>query len=166
MSARENTQAAVMAQLKNNVDPQVIANDLDISISKVKRIEKEYNRMLENGAVEELLAIGGDVLLQADIDDEDELAEDIKRVTKGVVGLERLQGDLQASAQAINMRIRSLLMGVETAGELETLTSCLCKLQESFFNSKTMQVNVQNNFGQDTGEKTYGAFLSDKPGDN
>lgn len=160
MSEQENIKQAAMGQLANFIEPEVIANDLNIPLSRVKRYSRELKEAQAAGAVDELLTLGVDHI------DPATLTEQTKDVLDGVKGLERLQLATQQTAMVINNKVKILASSVDSAGELETLTACLCRLQDAFFNNnKAPQLNIQNNFGQETGQATYGNFLSDKPAD-
>ena len=80
-----------------------------------------------------------------------------------VSGLQVLDMTLQNTALNLANRINSMAMSAGGSDELVTLTDALCKLQNAFFNSNKVQVNVQNNIGGEGG-KTYSAFMGDKPG--
>jgi plasmid maintenance system antidote protein VapI len=148
---------------QHDLTARMISEELDISYSAVLRLEKQYNEAKMNGTVNKLINIDEAVLITAAdaLGLESELAGEL---TKGLVGLERLATEFQATALQINTKARSLIMSVEHTSELVEITDMLCKLNTSFVNSNQTQVNVQNNFGgEQNAPSRYSQYLSDTP---
>lgn len=150
-----------IAKFSQDEDPKVIAADLEVSYTKILRWRREYEEAVANNTINELLDNSEEALALVSSTLVTEMPE--AEIVKGVTGLERLNSELQATAFALNNRIRLEAMKVEHMSELKDLTDCLCKIQDSFFNSKAVSVNVQNNY-QAEGSPAYGEFLSDVPG--
>jgi hypothetical protein len=165
--ASEDKQLALI-QLVNGDDPAHIAKNLGLTLATVIRYKNELAKAEVDGNINTLIGLDAHVLEKmagdAILDVPGELlpaaTESADAIVSGVAGLQRLEGDLQATARQLNTRIRSMTMLAENVGEVSELTSALCKLQDTFFGKGT-QVNVLNNFG---GSEAYGQFLSDKPG--
>lgn len=161
----ENDKYKVISLLQNNVTPRDIVEQVDVSYSMVLRLKREYENAKLNNTLDQL--IDTDKLLLAKIDDELSSVANMKgsvaALTKGLDGLERLSDELQKTALNINTRVNSLILSIETMSELEIAADILCKMQTAFLNKNMTQVNVQNNFGNDTPK--YSQFLGDKPSD-
>jgi len=156
----EEKKYKALAKLNEGVDPKVIAADLETSYATILRWRREFDTAMEAGKLNELLAEDpeGMALLAA----ESTIDMPTDELIKGATGLQRLNSELQATAFKINERIRLEAMKIEHISELKDLTDCLCKLNDTFFNSKAVSVNVQNNYADNT--PAYGEFLSDVPG--
>lgn len=158
-----------LVRLFDGEQPKAIAADLDISYATVLRYKRELSTAQDEGKVNSLLANEEGVLQnmasQALADLPDELQEgaliEATAVIDGVIGLQRLEADLQQTASKINCRIRLMCGTAEQVSELVDLTDALCKLQNAFFGKGT-QVLIQNNVNG--GSESYGQFLSDTPG--
>ena len=154
-----------VVRLYQGDSPKDVAEALNVSYSKVLRWNGELKQAKIEGTLDTLLALDEEALhvmadaLVHDLPDEMKPSMDI---ISDVLGLQRLDAEMQATAFQLNNRIRLESMKVEHMSEILDLTNALCKLREAFFNSKSVQVNVQNNYSE--GETTYGAFLSDAPG--
>ncbi len=151
----------VISLLEQDTPPRDISDQLDVSYSSVIRVRGELERAKENGTISQL--IDSDKLLLEKVGEELGLQESADTLAKGMDGLERLSTELQKTALMLNTRINSLLMAVEHPSELQVYASVLCDLQKAFINTNAVQVNVQNNIGNDNAPK-YTQFLSDKPG--
>lgn len=145
--------------LSQGTDAKAVAEQLQLSESKVIRWNSEYKRHKEDGTLDKILNMEELAIVTAC-----EIAElpisvqagAIKRVT----GLQALETATQNCALHLVNRIQSMAMSVDGSGELTELVEALCKVQTAFFNSNKVQVNVQNNVGG----QPYGSFLGDKPG--
>ena len=150
--------------------PKAIAEELDISYAKVLRWKNEYVIAKQENGLKKLLKVDEDMLAELSAQFVGslpaELAEASAEATEGlsrsVGGLQKLSIELQATAITISNRIRVQVMSVDSPIELTELTKSLCLIQEAFFNSKSTQVNVQNNYTPEAA--SYGEFLGDKPG--
>ena len=158
-----------VTRMEAGVEPQKVADDLDISYATALRWRREYMAAKEQGKLGELLdldklaltvtfeAAAGTAALQGEV-----LTPAIDTLAKGVNGLQALQEQFQNTAVFLNQQIKSRAASVDHISELVELTTALCSLQNAFFNKNSTQVNVQNNFGGDN-SKPYGNFLSDVP---
>lgn len=156
----------IISLLKADHSAKDIASDLDVSYGSVLKLRRDFEEARMNGTIDTLVNMDK-LLIETAAGQLEELPNASKAavdLTKGLEGLEQLSIDLQQSASLVNTRVRSLLMSIDHASELEILTDILCKLQTSFVNKNMTQVNVQNNFGNE-GTPKYNQFLGDKPGD-
>lgn len=165
MSISDEVYYSVLSRLDNGELASALAKEYDISQNTITRWKREYETHKLNGTLDK--AYNMDKLILAKIGEvieapDDLTKEGVRSFSKKVAGLEALDVDLQQTATVMNQRIRSLLMSVETPGELETYAKCLCMLRDAFFNKNVTQVNVQNNYG---GQQGYSDFLGDKPRD-
>ena len=154
----------IFAKLQNGEVLRDIADDLNVSYSRVVRLNGEFKKAKQNNTIAELLDIGK--LSEAVV--AEKLAvpslSEAKELTKGVEGLDRLNTDLQQSALVINTRVATLVANCSSAGELESLAEIVCKLNTAFINPKGTQVNIQNNVGGGSdGTPKYTQFLGDAP---
>ncbi len=164
-----NSKYLALVRLFEDEDPKEISTDLNISYATVLRYKRELRLAQDEGKVNSLLAKEQGVLenmAQAAVCDlpaelvEGEL-EEAKSLVKGVLGLKRLEEDLQHTAHDINTRIRIMVGTAEGVGEVVELTEALCKLQNAFFGKGTQVLVQQNN---NAGGESYGQFLNDIPG--
>ncbi len=159
----DNTKYKIISLIESGHEAKDIADDLDVSYSAVLRIRKEFKEAKLNGDVAKLVDVDKLLIQQA----ADQLAipeHNVEEVTKGLSGLEVLSNDLQATASALNNKIRTLVVQAEHPSELQVYADILCNLQTSFVNKNMTQVNVQNNFGGENQGSRYSQFLGDKPG--
>ena len=168
MSRNDERMYKAISLVEAGKDKRVVSEELDISYSTVVRWCKEYQTAKIDGTIDKLLDLDKLIIAQAGAlmalpGAEETINGKVEVLTKGLSGLDKLQVDLQSSATAINSRIKSLVMSSESTSELSELTDCLCALQNAFFNSKGVQVNIQNNVD---GSSKYGSFLNDKPTHN
>lgn len=167
---KEQEKYKIVSRLLNEEDPQVIANDMDVSVNKVRRLKRELKTAQERGELQDFMNLD-EAMLKELMDIAKErvpvaIAEDADVALSGIVTqhslLDALSTDLQTTAKFLSNRIKAAAGNVQHASELEVLADALCKLQTAFFNSNATQVNVQNNYGEQQGS-VYGDFLSDKP---
>ncbi len=156
----------VISRLQNEESPKDIAEDLDISYSSILKLRREYDQAKLNGSIDSLVNMDNVVLhsVTEALAEKGISNEDISDFKDKLQGLEHLSSTLQQTALNINQRANSLLLSVEHVSELEIITDILCKLQTSFINKNMTQVNVQNNYSDNTTPK-YNQFLGDTPGD-
>lgn len=159
-----------ISRIENGEDKRTVADDLEVGYATVLRWHRDYKDAKLNGTLDQLLdmdklilATAGQLLESGALPEQ--AAAGLDRVTSGVSALEKLQSDFITTAAAVNAQIKSRLLSVEHTSELMELTECLVELQNAFFNKNTTQVNVQNNYGGESGSK-YGTFLNDKPTHN
>lgn len=157
----------ILTRLRNNEDPNAIAEDLDVSVAKVVRHKAELNNAIREDKLNTLMASAAPSAAELIDATYENAPEEVKaaagELSKGLKALERLQPELIKTASEINRRVFIMCGTAESVSEIEALTMCLCKLQATFFPSATpaMQLNIQNN---QNGGKTYGEWLGDKPG--
>ena len=154
----EDEKYKVIARLQNKEEPQAIAEILDLSYAGVLRFKKQYEQSLLNGTVDKLVDVDRMVLSTVG----DQLGVDTTELTKGLDGLDKLSLSLQTTAASINTKINSLMLSCDTMSELEIAADILCKLQTAFLNKNLTQVNVQNNYTDQSTPK-YAQYLSDVP---
>lgn len=152
---------SAVSLMMQGVSPAEIAEQLDISRSTVVRWHSEFKRHKDAGTLDKLVSLSDLAIVEAACNVE--LPELIQEAKLKVSGLQVLDMTLQNTALNLANRINSMAMSASGSDELVTLTDALCKLQNAFFNSNKVQVNVQNNIGGEGG-KTYSAFMGDKPG--
>jgi hypothetical protein len=156
----------VISRLQNDEKAKDIAEELGISYGVVLKLRRDFDQAKLNGSVDSLLNMDNVILHEVT----DELAnttissEQIGEFTEKLQGLDHLSATLQQTALNINKRANSLLLYAEHPSELEILTDILCKLQTSFINKNMTQVNVQNNYPDNSAPK-YNQFLGDTPSD-
>ena len=152
----------VIARLQEgSLTQREIADELGVSYSGVISLSKQYEQAKLNNTIDQL--VDTDKLVLHTIGEV--LEQDTAELTKGVEGLEQLSTALQRTAMQINSKASSLIMSVENPSELETYTDIIVSLQSAFLNKALTQVNVQNNYSNESAAPKYGAYLSDKPGD-
>ena len=139
-----------------------LAEELDISYSKCVRWRKELDDAKLAGDIKLFMNMDSAVIGELISSDDPQVAAAITRVTELKSSLEVLATDLQDAASLIIRHVRANVMSSPDRNNLAVATEILAKLQDSFFNSKAVQVNIQNNVG----ESKYGAFLNDKPLNN
>ena len=148
---------------------EFIAKELDISHSKVLRWRTELEIATVEGNVSKLLSMdeaavtimAEDMVKSLPEELQPPAAIELEELSSSLAGLAILDIKMQASATTLVNRITTMSSTIEHVGELEDLSSALCKLRDSFFNNKAVQVNVQNNYGE---EESYKEFLGDGPG--
>ena len=156
----------VISRLQNNEQAKDIADELNVSYGSVLKLRRDYEQAKVNGAVDTLLNMDN-VILHETVDnlvDGVITEEAISEFTEKLQGLDQLRAALQQTANNINQRASSMILSVEHVSELEILTDILCKLQTSFINKNMTQVNVQNNYSDNSTPK-YNQFLGDSPSD-
>lgn len=162
----------IVSRLLNNEEAQAIANDLDVSVNKVRRLKLELKRAQEDNKVQEfmnlseamldeLMAIAKERVPEAIQDDASTALMDLKS-THSL--MDAFAQDMLCTAKFLSGRIRVSAATTEHVSELEILSTALCNIQVAFFNSNTTQVNVQNIYGEQAGS-AYGDLLDDKPSD-
>lgn len=154
----------VMSLLQQNIPPKDIAEDIDVSYGAVLKLKRQFEEARVNGTIDKLLSAKDLVL---------DIAEEVLSVvptkeaavelTKGLNGIEHLSEQFQKTAIILDTKIRQMLISVTELHELQTAAEILCKLQTAFINKQMTQVNVQNNYGDNTPK--YNQFLGDKPSD-
>lgn len=172
MSADHNKYKALYL-ISQKMPAKEIASQVGISYATVLRYRGEYEDAELNGHLQELLnfpsAVLEDVLELASERAVVPIEGELDNIRTGLVGLQRLETDLQLTASALSNKIRSMAMGSDSAGELHDLTDSLCNLQRAFFGKDTnILVQQQNNIGQPQAadaEFAYGGLLNDKPKD-
>jgi hypothetical protein len=169
MSQQDNQRYKVLMLLADDKAPKDIAEQLDVSYATVLRYRKELEQAKIDGTIKSLLDVPAIML--------DEIASFVASnspitvdnetavIVEGVKGLGRLQDEFQSTAELISRRIRALIMSAQTPGELADLTASLCEMQKAFFNSNSVNLNIQNNLSPDNASTKYGKFLSDRPQD-
>ena len=149
-----------------------IAETLDISITRASALLKKYHDSVKAGLLQDFVDME-DVLVQeamtyalsqtpAALSAEAKQAAATISTSKSL--LNNLQEQLAVTAQNLNTRARTLAVAAQSAEELKVLADTVCALNNSFFNNKATQVNIQNNVGSNP--NTYKEFLSDKPKDH
>lgn len=164
----EETMYKVLSRLENGENMQTVANDLEVSYSKVRSWKVKYDKAKEAGMLNDVFNIDRLIIAQAADTVAEKLPEELAKEAKGKVatltngldGLESLSTELQQTARRLNQRIQALVTSSEHPSELEVYTKCICDLQNSFF-AKGTQVNVQNNYGANENTGKYKEFLSD-----
>ena len=155
----------VISRLQNNDSAKDIAENLDVSYGSVLKLKRDYEQAKINGSIDSLVNMDNVILNEVTTKLSDDISEEaIEEFTEKLKGLEHLSSVLQQTAQNINTRANSMLLSVEHVSELEIITDILCKLQTSFINKNMTQVNVQNNYSDNTTPK-YNQFLGDNPSD-
>jgi len=155
----------VISRLQNNDPARDIAENLDVSYGSVLKLKRDYEQAKINGSIDSLVNMDNVILNEVTTKLSDDISEEaIEEFTEKLKGLEHLSSVLQQTAQNINTRANSMLLSVEHVSELEIITDILCKLQTSFINKNMTQVNVQNNYSDNTTPK-YNQFLGDNPSD-
>lgn len=156
----------VISRLQNHEPAKEIAEELDISYGAVLKLRRDYEQAKANGAVDTLVNMDNVIIKEVTtkLADRGISEEAVEEFTEKLQGLDHLSTALQQTAQNINQRANSLLLSVEHVSELEIITDILCKLQTSFINKNMTQVNVQNNYSDNTTPK-YNQFLGDTPSD-
>jgi hypothetical protein len=170
---KEQQKYKIVSLLLNGSAPKDIAEELDVPYSTVLRTNRELKESQDNNTMQEFLDM--DAVLMGELMDaavertpemlKDDMKSSLANLNEAKTGMEILSAELQITAKALVIKIKSLSMGIEHVSEIESLASALCQLQNAFFNKNQTQVNVQNNFGNE-GSPKYGAFLSDKPSNN
>lgn len=140
---RQEEDKLIKAQLLGGVEINEIVTNLDVSRSRVMRLQREVENSLSQGEIEKLVQ------------------EDL--VQGGSLAV--LQSTTQQAALAVINKAKIMASTAETAGELETIGKTVTDVYKAFFVSSNPQVNIQNNFPQ-AGESKYETFLSDTPGIN
>jgi len=156
----------VISRLQNNDHAKDIAEDLDVSYGSVLKLRRDYEQAKMNGSIDSLINMDNVILneVTTKLSDDGISEEAIEEFAEKLKGLEHLSSVLQTTAQNINTKANSMLLSVEHVSELEIITDILCKLQTSFINKNMTQVNVQNNYSDNTTPK-YNQFLGDNPSD-
>lgn len=160
-------QARVINELQLNTPSPEIAAKFDISLAKVTRIKNKYETAVRNNTVDQLLALDQVLIsttteklkteLSSLSDNLDELAGEVKNKSNQLAVLD---DSLITTANIANNKLRVMISGADSAGELLILIEGLTALRNSFFNKNVTQVNIQNNNGVTQGYD----FGSDMPG--
>lgn len=164
----------VLSKLLSGESPSKITADIDeVPYSTILRWKRELDEARLNGSIADLInldsALVGELIQQVKDNSPAELSDAVESSLGEVRKMKNigdaLQEDLQRTASQFNTKIRTLALSTTSISELQSLTTILVELQTAFFNKNQTQVNVQNNYGSQ-GDSKYGAFLSDKPGNN
>ena len=139
----QQLEAAIQAQLLNNVSVDDIVADLDTTRARVLSVQRQTMQTLARGE-----------LINA--------AVDVNEVAKN--NLEILNTRAQQAAIAVIEKAKIMAANADTAGELQTIAETIAKLQVAFFKDTSTNVNIQNNYGEGNGQRKYGNFLQDAPG--
>lgn len=160
-------QARVINELQLNTPAPEIAAMFDITLAKVTRIKNKYETAVRNNTVDQLLALDQVLIsttteklkteLSSFSENLDELADAVKNKSNQLAILDE---SLITTANIANNKLRVMIAGADTAGELLVLIEGLTELRNSFFNKNVTQVNIQNNNGVSA---SYD-FSSDMPG--
>jgi hypothetical protein len=161
----ENKKMEIYGALANGRTVKEIQADYDISYASALRLSNQFKAAVDEGTVDKLIDM--DTAIWQQIKDTvtapDELIEKangtLDQLSKDVQGLQRLDIELQNTASAVNRRLFNMVQSAKQPSELETITACLCRIRDSFFNQKGVQVNIQNNVGGEA----YGDLLNDVP---
>ncbi len=160
----EDEKYKVISRLQLSEEPKDIAEQLNVSYASVLRLRREFNEAVTANTVDQL--VDTDKLLLTSVAKELEVSHDsVQSLTRGLEGLELLNTKLQTTAVSINQKVASLIHSVDSLSELETASEIICKLQTAFLNKNLTQVNVQNNFSEDSSKPKYAQYLSDTPVD-
>ena len=140
-----------------------IATSLGLGYTTVLKYKKEYDIAEKEGKLD--LILSQDLKLIDHI--AGELPEDASEFMDKIKGLDRLNVNMQLSAELILVKLKTVIanVGPDDVVDLMSCTKLLCDLQNSFFNNNSVNVNVQNN-NFDSGESGYKEYLSDKPAVN
>lgn len=154
-----------IARLEAGVQPQTVAEQLDVSYATVLRWRREYEAARDANTLDQLLDLDKLILASAaaNIEAPLELKEKaVEEFGKKLDNLALLRESTQACAMYLVQQIKSHASRVDHISELTELTDSLCAIQNAFFNQNKTQVNIQNNLGA-PGQSKYGTFLSDVP---
>lgn len=157
----DKTKYEIISRVMRGDEAKDIAEELDVSYPSVLRERTRYKDAVANGTIDSLFDM--DKLMIEELGDKFPI-DDVNKLVKSVDGLERLSTELQGTAAQLNMRVRTFIMGADSASELAELTEIVCKLQNAFMNKNSTQVNVQNNNFGDSNDNPYNHFLGDAPG--
>jgi hypothetical protein len=137
-----------------------IATSLQLGYTTVLKYKKEYDIAEKEGKLD--LILSQDLKLIEHISGE--LPEDASEFMDKIKGLDRLNVNMQMSAELILVKLKTVIanVGPDDVVDLMSCTKLLCDLQNAFFNKNSVNVNVQNN-NFDSGESGYKEYLSDKP---
>ena len=157
----QSTRDKVFIAISQGDDVANITQKLNLGYSTVLKYKREYEDAKDEGSLDVILAQDAHVVREI----AKELPFDASTVVDKIEGLDRLNVNLQASAQLILVKLKTVVAGISTedSGDLLTCTRVLCDLQNAFFNKNSVNVNVQNNNFEGKEESAYGEFLSDKP---
>lgn len=159
----ERKKYAILARLENEEAPKALAEEYDVSYATILRWRREYNQAKLDGVVDKVYNIDELILNQAmaTVEAPQELLDNSELPAK-LVGLERLDEDMQTVALAISGKLKGYINRVDSVSELEGITKCICDLRAAFFNNKGTQVAIQQNFeGSGTVKEKFGDFLAD-----
>lgn len=163
MAISDQDKYNAMQMLANGKSATEIAKELDLSTSIVYRFKRELDEAKENGGIDTLIDLDRVVLgevIESVKENHPTLAESAEQLSSGVLSAQRLSEEMHATARHLTTRVKFMAASADTSSELLILSEVLCNLQNAFFNNKTTQVNVQNNYG---GQSGYSEFLSDEP---
>lgn len=161
----ENKKMEIYGALANGRTVKEIQADYDISYASALRLSNQFKTAVDEGTVDKLIDMDTAIWQQVKdtVTAPDELIErandTLDQLSKDVQGLQRLDIELQNTASAVNRRLFNMIQSAKQPSELETITSCLCRIRDAFFNQKGVQVNIQNNVGGEA----YGDLLNDVP---
>ena len=164
----EQVKYTIVSRLINGDPPRDIAAELDVSYSQVLKTKRDFEDAKLNNTIDQFVNMD-EVMLNELVDaiqskvPEELVARSRSALTnlqEAKTTLDTLKLDMETTALVLTSQIRTAALQFEGVGNLDTLATALIKLNDSFFNNKATQVNVQNNYGT---ESKYGTFLSDKP---
>ena len=164
--SKDNEYFTIVSHLANGMTVEYIAKEEGIAKSKIIRIKREYDTAVANNDMASLTEIDnamlGELVEQIKTSTpeglQETVGESLAKIEAAASSLEVLQDDFVATAKQFSQKLRVLLPQIQNASDLQILATVLCRMQEAFFNKNTTQVNVQNNYGQ---ESKYQEFLND-----
>lgn len=153
----------ILKELSLNRPPKDIAEDLDVSYSKVLNHKKEFEQAKLNGTIHQLMDIDRTVLEHA-AKDLDVPAEVSNKLAKGLDGLQNLDDALQATAMQINTKVKSMVMSAEQPSEIQVYAEIIANLRSAFFGKNQVAVQINNGQPGQSEAPAYRQFLGDAPG--
>ncbi len=151
----DETKLRAISLISQEVPVREIAQKLEVSYSKVLNWRKEFNDRKEAKSMEGIIDMPSVILERAAKTISDELTElspessdaiegEIMNLAKSVDGYKALSTEFQNTASTIAKKIDLMILAGAGPSELVMLTESLCSLQQAFFSTNVVNVNVLN----------------------
>jgi len=158
----DETKYSALSLLHTGEDFKSVSDKLNVPITTVIRWNKELKESIADGGINTLVNMDRVVLgkvLEEVVATDVQLAGKTTELVDSLNYSARLNNELHLAALSLVAKAKSFASSADTSTELIVLAEVLCNMQTAFFNSNSTQVNVQNNYS----ENSYEEFLSDAP---
>lgn len=165
------TEVKVIALLESGYHEKEIIELLKIKAPVIKKIKAEWEGVQNSQYIADLASknevavLAGESILEDTIkvlkipeELKEELMDQVTELTEGLKGLSILNSTLQVAAIKLTQTIINKANIDTTPQEILQLSGALAKLNDTFFNPNTTNINMLNQPGSETNITSNGAF--------